>query len=40
MKVLDEALPGPQKGARIAVRDLDLPIAGTRGVLIVFWKGR
>lgn len=38
MKVLDIASKGTSKGTRIAVRDLGLPVKGTEGVLIVFWK--
>lgn len=38
MKVIDGASKGISKGARIAVRDVGLPVKGTDGVLIVFWK--
>lgn len=38
MKVLDGASQGLANGARLAVRDLGLPVTGTAGVLIVFWK--
>lgn len=38
MKVLDDASKGISKGARIAVGDVGLPVNGTDGVLIVFWK--
>lgn len=40
MKVLDGAPKGISKGTRIAVRDLGLPVNGTNGTLIVFWKDR
>ncbi len=40
MKVLDGASKGIAKGTRIAARDLGLPVKGTDGVLIVFWKER
>jgi hypothetical protein len=38
MKVLEGAFTGLSAGARIAVRELGLPVTGTHGVLIVFWK--
>ncbi len=38
MKVLKEASKGVSEGARIAVRELGLPINGADGWLIVFWK--
>jgi len=40
VKVLDQALAGLQKGARIPLRDMGLPLSETGGVLIVFWKDR
>jgi hypothetical protein len=40
MKVLDELSKGVQRGAHLALRDLDLPVSGTAGVLLVFWKER
>jgi len=40
MKVLDGASKGISKGTRIAVGDLGLPVKGSDGVLIVFWKDR
>jgi hypothetical protein len=40
MKVLDSASKGVSVGARVAVRDLGLPVTGRDGVLIVFWKDR
>lgn len=38
MKVLDESTKGISAGQRIAVADLGLPVKGTNGLLIVFWK--
>jgi hypothetical protein len=40
MKVLDEGARGVAQGATIAVSELNLPVAGTDGLLIVFWKER
>lgn len=40
MKVIDGASKGIPKGTRIAVRDAGLPVNGTDGVLIVFWKAQ
>ena len=38
MKVLKEASKGVSEGSTIALEDLRLPIKGTDGLLIVFWK--
>ena len=38
MKVLDDAPKGVSPGTRLAVQDLGLPVTGTDGLLIVFWK--
>jgi len=40
MKVLDESSTGVQTGAHLALGDLSLPVSGTAGVLLVFWKER
>lgn len=40
MKVLDELPGGVQAGAHLALDDLGLPVTGTGGVLLVFWKER
>jgi hypothetical protein len=37
MKVLD-GLTAVAPGETVAVADLGLPVAGRRGVLLVFWK--
>ncbi len=37
MKVL-EGLSGVQPGSTVPVGELGLPLAGTNGVLLVFWK--
>jgi hypothetical protein len=39
MKVLKEALKGVSQGEPVAIADLRLPVKGTDGLLIVFWKG-
>ncbi len=38
MKVLEEACKGVTEGMTIALEGLDLPVKGTGGLLIVFWK--
>lgn len=38
MKVLDEGSTGFSEGDTIDLADLDLPVKGTAGLLIVFWK--
>ena len=38
MKVLKDTSKGVAEGARVALRELGLPITGTTGLLIVFWK--
>ena len=40
MKVLKEASKGVSEGATIALQELGLPVKGTDGLLIVFWKGQ
>ena len=40
MKVLKETSKGVSKGAQVAVGELGLPVNGTDGLLIVFWKGQ
>ena len=40
MKVLEEATKGVSEGATIALEKLGLPVEGTNGLLIVFWKGQ
>jgi hypothetical protein len=40
MKVLDDGSKGISAGETISVADLDLPVKGTNGLLIVFWKER
>ncbi len=38
MKVLDESSQGAVTGATVALDALGLPVNGTGGLLIVFWK--
>lgn len=38
MKVLDESGQGVEPGAKVNLVDYDLPVNGTNGLLIVFWK--
>ncbi len=38
MKVLDESGKSVPAGSTLTLEDLGLPVAGDRGVLIVFWK--
>ena len=38
MKVLKDTSKGVSEGARVALREFGLPVKGTDGVLIVFWK--
>ena len=38
MKVLDGLSGGIEPGSTLAVADLGLPVNGTNGVLLVFWK--
>lgn len=38
MKVLEKPSKGISEGARLAVGELGLPVHGTDGLLIVFWK--
>ncbi len=38
MRVLDESGKSVPAGSTLALKDLGLPVAGDRGVLIVFWK--
>ena len=40
MKVLEEPSKGVSKGTTIAMQPLGLPVKGTTGLLIVFWKGQ
>lgn len=40
MKVLKEALKGVSHGAPVPLTELGLPVNGTKGLLIVFWKGQ
>jgi hypothetical protein len=40
MKVLKETLKGVSQGAPVALAELGLPVKGTEGLLIVFWKGQ
>ena len=40
MKVLEEATKGVARGETVALAALDLPVVGTSGLLIVFWKER
>ena len=40
MKVLDEASKGVTEGAVVPLDALGLPINGTGGVLLVFWKAQ
>lgn len=37
MKVI-EGLKGVQPGSTVIVADLGLPVKGTNGLLLVFWK--
>ncbi len=38
MKVLDESIKGVAAGSIIALEGLNLPVKGTAGLLLVFWK--
>jgi len=38
MKVLKEASKGVSQGTTVALGELGLPVKGTDGLLIVFWK--
>ncbi len=38
MKVVEGLSGGVEPGAHVSVTELGLPVAGTRGVLLVFWK--
>jgi hypothetical protein len=38
MKVVEEASGGVTEGSTVDVKELGLPVKGTRGSLIVFWK--
>ena len=38
MKVLKEACKGVSQGETVNVEELGLPVKGTDGLLIVFWK--
>jgi hypothetical protein len=38
MKVLEGLSGGIAPGSSVSVADLGLPIKGTNGVLLVFWK--
>ncbi len=38
MKVLDESGKSVQVGSRLRLEDLGLPVTGSHGTLIVFWK--
>jgi len=40
MKVLDEGSKGISSGDTIEVADLGLPVKGSKGLLVVFWKER
>lgn len=38
MKVLDGPFKGVEPGSTVRVADYGLPVQGTNGLLIVFWK--
>ena len=38
MKVLDEPCQGVEPGSTVNLADYGLPVDGTHGLLIVFWK--
>jgi hypothetical protein len=38
MKVLDESGQGVTPGTKVNLADYGLPVNGTTGLLIVFWK--
>jgi hypothetical protein len=38
MKVVEGLSGGVEPGSVVSVRDLRLPVNGTKGVLLVFWK--
>lgn len=40
MRVLKEALIAISQGASVALPELGLPVIGSEGLLIVFWKGQ
>ena len=38
VKVLENASAGVSEGVHLELRELGVPVGGTDGVLIVFWK--
>ena len=38
MKVVEGLAGGVEPGTRVSVADLGLPVKGTNGLLLVFWK--
>ncbi len=38
MKVIEGLSGGIEPGTAVSVSDLNLPVNGTNGVLLVFWK--
>ena len=40
MRVLKEASKGVSEGTLVALGEMGLPVEGTGGLLIVFWKER
>jgi hypothetical protein len=38
MKVIDGLSGGIEPGQAVAVAELSLPVTGTNGLLLVFWK--
>jgi len=38
MKVLEGLSGGVEPGMSVSVAELDLPVSGANGVLLVFWK--
>lgn len=38
MKVIEGLSGGIEAGSTLSVADLGLPVVGTNGVLLVFWK--
>jgi hypothetical protein len=38
MKVIDGLSKGIEPGSTVSVAELNLPVKGTNGLLLVFWK--
>ncbi len=38
MKVIEDGCKGAREGTKLDLAEMDLPVKGDSGVLIVFWK--